>query len=155
MGVDQQQSTNNGTIRDNVIQLLRILEQGNLDNKIDYEEADKLVNGIISASKDDAVEPHRSHRSKRGLLEKVIKVLQKVDKASLKRAGKKTYSEFRKLMSRVRHEWNKLNKETREFIKDEIMEEITDYLDDYFENNLYNKTQQEATAQSSQTFLYK
>ncbi|WP_353289054.1 ankyrin repeat domain-containing protein [Wolbachia endosymbiont (group A) of Pogonocherus hispidulus] len=58
MGVNHQQSTN--TKKDDVVQLLDISKQRNLSDK----EASRLINDIISSSKDDTVE---LHRSKRGL----------------------------------------------------------------------------------------
>lgn len=66
----KQQPTNDGAIRDNVIQPLNILKQRNLGNKIDDVEASKLINDIISTSKDDSA---KLHRSKRGLMKEVKK----------------------------------------------------------------------------------
>ncbi|APR99067.1 ankyrin repeat domain-containing protein [Wolbachia endosymbiont of Folsomia candida] len=62
MGVNEQQLTNNGATRDNVIQLLKILKQRNLGNEIDRVEARRLINDIISTSEDNAVELRRSRR---------------------------------------------------------------------------------------------
>lgn len=79
MGVNHQQSTN--TKKDNVVQLLDILKQRNPSDK----EASRLINDIISSSKDDTVE---LHRSKRGLGKK------NKPRGNLGSLGKETAKEY-------------------------------------------------------------
>ncbi|WP_250295620.1 hypothetical protein [Wolbachia endosymbiont of Oedothorax gibbosus] len=63
----KQQPTNDGAIRDNVIQLLQpsVLKQRNLNDKISHEEISRLINDIISLSEDNTGELRRSKRSKK------------------------------------------------------------------------------------------
>ncbi|XP_025405270.1 receptor-interacting serine/threonine-protein kinase 4-like, partial [Sipha flava] len=122
MGIDH---TNDITKKNSIVQLLKsgVLKQG---GKIDYAEASRLINAL---SRDDAVELHRSKRSKKG-----------------------QSNRWGDLILYIRRVCNEKNtKKNRKAAKD-IVEGIVDYLDDY-EDNLYNKTLQEATTQSSQTLM--